>query len=286
MKTLKYSILFVFGLSVAFTSCDVIDDPVIPVTTNYRENLYGPAPEFDLPTEPMQYVLIEDFTAHQCGNCPDAGVIAENIIDNYEEAILVAIHAGNLAAVNDQDPFATNWVTEEGQVYWDQLDFQANPLGRVNREGGTGNFFAPTQWEDKTLEWIANDPSLQLQIQTDYVGENNDLNIHVHGTFWENVDNNTHLVVLITESELYDYQLWYGNDPEVVPDYHFKHTLRGSVTGASGLSFAGASEAGATVQKDYTFSWPNDWVLENCYVVAFVYDDETGLVLNAIEADL
>lgn len=269
-----------------FTACDVIDDPVIPVTTNYREELYGSPPSFDVPAESVQRVLIEDFTAHQCGNCPDAGVIAENIIGNYDEAIMVAVHAGNLAATNDSPPFDTNWITEEGQTYWDQLDFQANPLGRVNREGGSGNFFAPSQWEEKTVEWLANSPALDLQIQTEYVGENNHLNIHVNGYYNEAYVNSTHLIVLITESELYDYQLWYDNDPEIVPDYHFKHTLRGSVTGANGLSFSSPAEAGDAVQKNYTFDWNNNWVLENCYVVAIVYDDETGVVLNAVEDDL
>ncbi len=284
MKTRVYFIALASAL--LFTACDVIDDPVIPVTTGYQSDLYGPPPSFDIPSESVQGVLIEDFTAHQCGNCPDAGVIAEGIIADYPEAILVAIHAGNLAATSDAPPFDTDWVTEEGRVFWDQLDFQANPLGRINREGGTGNFFAPSQWEAKTVEWLANDPALDLQVQTEYVGENNHLNIHVNGYYNEAYPNSTHLVILITESELYDYQLWYGNDPEVVPDYHFKHTLRGSVTGANGLSFRGPAEAGDSAQKDYTYDWNSEWVVENSYVVAFVYDDETGLVLNAVEVEL
>ena len=108
--------------------CDQIDDPVIPVTTNYLEAVYGPAPTFDaLPeSEAIKRVLVEDFTAHQCGNCPAAAIIAENIAANYADRVSVmAIHAGNLANTDD-DHFDTDWTTEEGDVFWDQLDFQAN----------------------------------------------------------------------------------------------------------------------------------------------------------------
>ena len=68
-------VLIVFGI----VACDEIEDPVIPVTTNYLESVYGPPPVFNaLPqAQAIKRVLVEDFTAHQCGNCPAAAIIAE-----------------------------------------------------------------------------------------------------------------------------------------------------------------------------------------------------------------
>ena len=49
MKSKKSSVLpiAVLTCAVLLSACDVIEDPVIPVTTNYLEALYGPAPTFD-----------------------------------------------------------------------------------------------------------------------------------------------------------------------------------------------------------------------------------------------
>ena len=57
-----------FGLN----SCDKLDDPVIDVIPVQNPNLV--TPEFDPLETDMQRVLVEDFTAHQCGNCPPAAV--------------------------------------------------------------------------------------------------------------------------------------------------------------------------------------------------------------------
>lgn len=279
--------LFLFASLLLFSACDVLDDPVVPFTVGYQDDLYGQPPTFEPPTNTQRNVLLEDFTAHQCGNCPDAGVIAEDILENHPGRVaLVAIHAGNLAAFNEEPPYDTDWTTPEGNFYWDQLAFQANPLGRINRQGGPENFFSPSEWAAITLPYLEEEATMALQMVLNPAPENGHLNIHVHGTLTSSLANSTNLVLLITESELYDYQLWYEQEPSTtIPDYHFKHTLRGSVTGPQGLQFSPPeSAAGATFQKDYTFEWNDLWVMENCHVVAIISDNETGEILNCIEA--
>lgn len=268
-------------------ACDVIEDPVIPNTvtfddTNNEIPTFGPAPTT------LKNVLLEDFTAHQCGNCPDAGIIAGNIINNNpDRVVLVAIHAGSLAAFNEQPPFNTDWTTPEGNFYFEQLDFQANPLGRVNRSGGPGNFFQPSQWAAQVGEHLTQTADVNLQIIATPVPENNAVNIHVHGTFASDYPNSTNLVVLISESNLVDYQLWYGQSSSTINDYNHKHVLRTSVTGPLGLQFNPANTtSGTMVQRDYTFQWSDAWMMENSHVVAFIYDNVTGEVLNVIETDL
>ena len=285
---MKKVALIALAFVMIFTSCDVIDDPVIPFSIGYRSDLYGPAPEFGVAPTTTVNVLLEDFTAHQCGNCPDAGLIADAIYEsNPDEVVLLAIHAGSLAVTNEEAPFDTDWTTPESEFYWEQLDFQANPLGRINRSGGPGNFYSPSTWEDNVNQVLGSTAAVNLQIEANYQSENNHLNVHVNGQFASNYDNGTHLVVLIAESELYDYQLWYGQDPSTVPDYHFKHILRGSVSGPSGLSFnTEAVSSGEEIQKDYTIDWNSNWIAENCEVIAFVIDDQSGEVLNVVKKAL
>ena len=86
--------------------CDVLDDPVIPLTINYRGE--AAPPTFDALSSGPQHVLLEDFTAHQCGNCPPAGVLAEQLAEEHDGLVhVLAVHAGSLAAVSDA-PFDTD----------------------------------------------------------------------------------------------------------------------------------------------------------------------------------
>lgn len=267
--------------------CDEIEDPVIPVTTQYLEEVYGPAPSFSaLPqSDAVKRVLIEDFTAHQCGNCPDAAIIAEGIANSSEGTVSVmAIHAGNLANTDD-DHFDTDWTTEEGDLFWNQLDFQANPVGRINRISGVGAFWAPSQWADLTDDELAQSPKIGLQAAHEWVPSNGHLNLHVHGTFYEEVTGPVQIAWLILESHIIDYQLNYAADPELVPDYEFNHMLRGSVHGALGLGFGEAANGavpGDLASQSVTFEWNNDWLIENATVLAVVIDGD-GYVQNVLE---
>ena len=279
--------IFPMAFVLVFLGCDELENPVVEITTSYQESAYGPVPVFvALPIgEALQHVLIEDFTAHQCGNCPDAAIIASQIAGNQGAAVSVmAIHAGNLANTDD-DHFDTDWTTVEGDLFWDQLDFQANPLGRINRIGGAGNFWAPAQWADETSEQLANTPQVGLQVIHDWVPENNHLNVHVHGTFYEETSGPIQVALLILESNIYDYQLDYASDPELVPDYEFNHVLRSSVHGAFGLGFgdvAMGASVGDVATHSVTYTWDDSWVVENATVLVVV-SDAGGIVLNSFE---
>jgi hypothetical protein len=94
--------------------------------------------------------------------------------------------------------------------------------------------------------------------------------------------------VLVLESGMVDYQLDYSSTPEVVPDYEFKHVLRGSLNGALGTGFGAASDGatpGETAQMSFTFNWNEGWVLENSSLVA-VLTGPDGTVLNVVELEL
>ena len=59
--------------------------------------------------------------------------------------------------------------------------------------------------------------------------------VHVHTTWFEDLEGQARLALLVSENHLFGPQLYYGNDPEYVADYEFEHLLRGSLTGAKGL---------------------------------------------------
>jgi len=263
------------------TGCDTIDDPIVPLTINY--NGEAPAPEFEAMTTGPQHVLLEDFTAHQCGNCPPAGELATQLAEEHDNLVhLLAIHAGSLAAVSNA-PFDTDWTNPESIFYWDQLDVQANPMGRVNRRGGPGAVVSPNNWTNTVNAELALTPPAHLQgaaIPDPSAADN--VHLHVHATFAETIQGDVRLALLISENNLIAAQLDYGNDPEVIPDFEHNHLLRGSLSGADGLVVTTNPTAGSTIQEDYTIQWDPEWVQENSHVRA-VLTNANGEVLNCLD---
>ena len=284
MKRIFFIAALFVGVSI-FTSCDNIDDPVIPINLSYNEELYGPPPTFGAPANTNRVALLEDFTAHQCGNCPSAAIIANDLKEQYgESVVLMAIHAGSLADFNDVDPFSTDWTNDVSELYFSQLDFQANPLGRVNRYPNQGTILSPSEWGDNIDSQISEQAEVNLQMIVTHESENNHVNIHVNGQYAQDVTGELKLTVLVLESHMIDYQLDYDSSPELIPDSEHNHVLRGPVNAAEGLNFSTDAVAGDEVQKDYTYVWENsDWDVNNSSIVAFVYNPQTGEVLNAIE---
>ena len=263
-----------------FTSCDVIDDPTIEFEGAYDEDTYGPPPVLTVIEQTGKNVLVEDFTAHQCGNCPQAAIIAEELVENGGGKVFaIAIHAGNLAVTNEEYPI--DWTCNEGNAFWDQLDFQANPLGRVNRMDDPGDYFMPEEWYDLVTLELGQSSPVEIQVETSWYSNAGHLNIHVYGQYFENTTGDHSLSILITESNLIGHQLDYSSDPEYITDYEFNHLLRGSVTGAEGLVVISDAQEGDHFQFNSTFDWDEGWVYENSNLIAVV-SDEDGYIVNCL----
>jgi len=271
-----------WGVAVAMwglTSCDVYDDPVIGVIAPCDES---EAPEFEALTSDIQRILVEDFTAHQCGNCPPAAVKAAGYAAEHPgQVVPLAVHAGELASTNADYP--TDWTCDESDVFWDDLEFQVNPVGRVNRLENETSILLLDQW-DAAVEALLNaSPDAGLQMVVEYDEALGKLGIHVHTTWFEAVEGPVRLALLVSENHLVGPQLYYNNPAgsEYVEDYEHEHMLRGSVTGAKGLVVAENPVAGETLQQCYAFTWNANWDASNSDLVA-VLTRANGSVIQTL----
>ena len=273
-----------FFLLLGFSSCDKLDDPVIDVIPVQNPNLV--TPEFDPLETDIQRVLVEDFTAHQCGNCPPAAVKIEEWMQAHGEVIVpLAIHAGGLADTNEDFPM--DWTCEEGNAFWSDLSFQGNPLGRINRLPSENEGLFLSQW-DATLEpLLAATPPAGLQSVVDYIAEDQELVVHTHVTWFQDVDGPVRLALLIAESNIIAPQSWYDTvdppGPGVVSDYNHKHLLRGSVTGAKGLVVTEDAGAGDETVVTYAVDWNVNWNADNAEVLAVLTNSE-GHVIQVLSS--
>ena len=195
------------------------------------------APAFEPLESDIQRILVEDFTAHQCGNCPPAAVnwLVDALAEHPDHIVPLAIHAGEFGRTNVDYPI--DWTCEEGDVFWEfDLEFQLNPIGRVNRVNSATK---PTflWWTNGMRQWT---PSwtrpLRLACKWPWTPLHRELTIHVHTTWFEDGGRPRPIGTSRRGKP-------HRGAPAVVPhrrpsrawtveDYDHEHVLRGSVTGA------------------------------------------------------
>lgn len=268
-------------LIVGLGSCDTLDDPIIDIIQPCDDS---EAPQFEAMESDIQRILIEDFTAHQCGNCPPAAVKAAALLAEHPDQIVpLAIHAGDLASTNAEYP--TDWTCDESDVFWEDLEFQLNPVGRINRLEDETSILLLDQWDAAVDALLDQSPAAGIQMVVNYGGASGNTGIHVHITWFGNIEGPVRLALLISENHLEGPQLWYSTvDPPgtgYVEDYEHEHMLRGSVTGAKGLVVAEDPIGGDVQQECYSFAWNDNWVATNSDVIA-VLTTSNGSVIQTL----
>lgn len=273
-------------IAVSLLSCEEEIDPILDFQA-YRADLYGAAPSFTPIGVPQQKVLLEDFTGHECGNCPNGHVKAEEQLELHDENIaVVAIHAGSLAAPLPPD-FPNDWTTEEGSYYLlTQVGQDIMPKGRINRRETAATIFSPSAWPAQVTAAFAAQPEANMQVRASYEPSGGHWNVHAFAEWLENAQGDYRLVIMLTESAIEAPQLWFNNDPEYIPNYSHKHMLRTTGTGATGLKVFTNPAEGVSEVFSYTFDWNSAWVPENCEVIAFLTEGENGRVVNVAKVKL
>lgn len=283
MKKLLIGITIVSLLSLG---CSDKEYPVIELGSRYLENVYGPAPEFDLLAEPKKNVLFEYYTGHKCGFCPPATLQLKNMDHEFGERLVpVAIHAGSLAAVGEA-PFDRNFMTPEGDEYWLQLEARFNPGARFDRMPVASELHGQAFWNNMFNQQLAEEPKAVLQMVTAFVQEDNVVNIHVHSQFLQSDQRAYSLVVLITESHIVSPQVDYNLTPPEILDYEQNYVLHDVITPINGIPLVANPRVNDVFVRSYSYELDANWNPENCDVVAYIVDNETLEVLNAVEMDV
>jgi hypothetical protein len=285
IQTKYIYLLSIMCSALLFNSCDEIDNPVVDLGS-YRNDLYGAPPAFTPLAAATQKVLLEDFTGHDCGNCPGAHAIAKSIEEAHEEeVIVVAVHAGSLAEPFGQ--FVDDWRTPEGEYYLlTQIGTDLLPTGRVNRIGGASNDLSPSNWAGVVEDELTQAPEVDMQMEADYVEANAHLNVHVSTEWFSAATGSYKLVILITQDSIVAPQLNYAANPQFIPDYLHRHMLRGSVSGATGLTVATNPSIGSSNVSSYTMDWNAEWDANHVEIVALITNGDNGEVLNVIKKKL
>lgn len=283
MKT-SLSIVAASAFILSLTGCDYVNNPtdVAPQSGGPGTNTVVAVP---------RKVLVEDYTGHTCGNCPKAALSADNLENQYHSnVIILAVHAGFFAQPEaTPSPYTDNFKSQAGDD-WDNffgIGAAGNPNGMINRKDypAGSHIKAYSNWAAETAPFINQPADAKLTLVPTYNASTKMLDLSVKTKFMNALSNNYKLSVVLMEDSITGAQKDYTKNPDEVPNYIFRHMLRGSVNGSWGDALNTAPVAATdSITKTYSSFAINPAYNDNrLYVVAFVYNATTYEVIQAEE---
>lgn len=220
-------------------------------------------------------LLLEEFTAWNCTNCPKGTEVLNTIKDTYgENVVITAIHQGPLAKPKGEMTLdlRTAYGEElgEGIISWPTLWINRDvfPSGRGDWETALADYFA-------TATHYLN-ISLGSKIDA-----NGNVVVSTEIEALEDISSNLVITLYMTENDIEGKQ----NDNSNIIDYSFQHVLRDNPIVNYPLTM-GTLTQGTKLQKSYLLKPAAGVNKSNCNVVVMVADATSGKVLQANEIAL
>ena len=273
MKSILYTLLF----SMLFLSACEENMPEIACLTCGNDTVI---------LEPQdRVVLIEEFTGVRCVNCPQGSAEIKNLLSIHgERLVAVSIHAGFFAEKYPQSQY--DFSTTEGDALENFLGLpEGYPTGVINRKLFSSEsdlqLEGASSWAGYIFQELEEEAVVSLDVENTWNETNRQLTVDVGGGAFDEIPEQVRLTVFITESKIIDPQL----TPEGIKnDYEHNHVLRKTLTAFDGDVIAASMNSGDLIDESFVYTLPNDWVVENCNVIAFVHLSDSGkLVLQATE---
>lgn len=229
-----------------------------------------PVPTTSLIDQDRQ-VLFEEFVGVSSVLSPTGSEQLVALREIYGDALItISYHAGAFATPLDQSVY--NFRTEDADSV---MNFVGEPIAYpsavVNRklfDGADGLQLFSNQWQQSIEEELAKSPSVKIGIEKVFDNENRNLEIQVTLIVDEDLTSqDIRLHVALLEDGLVDYQL---TPAGLVNDYVHNHVLRDMVTSIVGDPLIVSPELDAAFCQTTEISISEDWVVENCKIIAFV----------------
>ncbi|WP_300663135.1 Omp28-related outer membrane protein [Fluviicola sp.] len=314
-------------LATVIASCDKVTNayPSNPVTSTLDWSLYpdgdsahyaaqGLWPTFSANTNTNRNVLIEDFTGHQCVQCPFSTNLMEDLIaTNPTRLYGLGIHAGPTGLTGFQVTSAAYPTVlycdaglELGKHFGQDIPgstFLGNPGFCVNRTKVSNQFVsnAGSTMTNKTNACLASTLKINIQAVTNYFPSTRGLFLH---TEVDKVDASLSaelaIAICVVEDSLVAPQTVPGNlDPDGSPGdpntpdgraeaYVHRDILRGFLDGRTFGRVLTDADKGSNGKYfvSYSYRLPDQYNVDNMKLYIYVYDKSTEEIYQVIEKHL
>ncbi len=216
-------------------------------------------------------VVLEDFTGVRCGYCPEGHVIAADIKKNSPvgSVILINIHVGPFASPMDGYP---DFTTPFGDGLRELAIVSSYPSATVNRHkfdpavATTG--LSRNAWVNAAAEMRKTVSPVNVGVQSTFDPATRLLTVNVEGYYTDDVKEKVNYVhVVLKESKIIAIQSDYTNGTQT--NYSHDNMLRHMLTGLWGDTINSPKKS-TLVKKQYTYTVPDSFNIENCEIAAFV----------------
>ena len=285
------SILVVLGMM----SCDVV-----PYKDAKEVRATGPD------TTPVEFerkvVLLEDYTGHTCGNCPGAAREAKRIEGLFPGRVIVmGVHCGFFAKPKNlpNGAYKEDFRTPAGDALDARYGVSAAglPKGLVNRGrfgNSTINILGSTEWEPRISQILAEEPlGIKISMEPVFATATRNLTVKTKVLFQKPWADNLKMALYVTEDSIISWQKEYDlayqiAGSEDLSAYTHYHVLRTDMVPASGSDVVNTAAVNANQEMESTWSvaLATKWKSEKCQIIAVLYREDTGEVVQAAETSL
>ncbi len=325
---MKKIILFSAILAGVIASCDKVKNayPANPVSSTLDWSLYpdgdsahyvsqGLWPTFSPNTNTQRNVMIEDFTGHQCVNCPASTANMEQLIATNPEHIFgLAIHAGPTGLSGFQitsSEYPTVLYCDAGLEIGKHFGeipgstFLGNPAFCVNRVKANNQFTsnAGAAIANKTNSCLSSTLQVNIQAVTNYFASTRGLFLHAEvDKIDASITSDLAVAVALVEDSLIARQLVLANttwDPDGSPGdpntpdgidetYIHRDILRGFIDGRTFGKVLTAADQGSNGKYlvNYSYRLPDQYNAANMKLYIYVFDKTTQEIYQVIEKHL
>ena len=326
---MKKILILTVVIATVIASCDKVKNayPSNPVSQTLDWSLYpdgdsahyvaqGLWPTFTANTNTDRNVLIEDFTGHQCVNCPYSTDLMEQLIATNPTRIYgMAIHAGPSGLTGFQvtsaaypTVFYNDAGLEIGTHFGQDIpgsSFLGNPAFCVNRTLANGQFTsnAGATMTNKTNTCLASTLKINIQAETNYCPSTRGLFLHTEvDKIDASITSDLAVVVCLVQDSLVARQLVPANttwDPDGSPGdpntpdginetYRHRDILRGCIDGRTFGKVLTAGDLGTNGKYfvSYSYRLPDQYEADNMKLYIYVYDKTTEEIYQVIEKHL
>lgn len=273
--------------------CDKIEDPYkgIRVTTCGGEiNVKDNDTSYNDPTVKVRKLLCEEYTGHQCGNCPKNSKKLIDWSDNElaGKLVVLSVHAGGFAEINERDGYVLELRSPASYDLQDKYKGgNSAPSLMLNRSNSAP--LPPGKWKS-TIDSVTNSsyfdqPALNFMIRNVYNAPARSGNLTIKTTFMQAMSNtNLAVSVYISEDKVIGKQTDYSIAEEYKDDYEHRYVLRGSATPTFGLGLVtGDIAVEQQAEKEVCYQIDPNWNEANCSLVIIVSDANTNQIIQVEE---
>ncbi len=275
--------------AIFFASCDKIEGPFIEVI--HTEDVDVEFPNLD-PSSVYRKILLEEYTGHNCSNCPEGHEKLEFLHDIYGDTLIaIGLHTGSYARPNNSSPH--DFRTQAGNELMEDYGISAWPTAIINRKHNDGGGLAMSIWQNALQSVDRSHVYAAIQMINQFNTSDSSLKVNVKVSMLDDYNYPVRLALFLVEDGIVSRQL---KGSEFIEDYVHNHVLRNALNGTYGdmLTSNGILEKGLAytygfktslkyrdlnpdASNDIHFVQPNP---DNCYIVAILFDKANDEVLQ------